>query len=432
MKCNRKFMNVLCTLLVGVLMLSFASCDSLENKEDSNNQAMSGSTDSSTDVPSASGSATIAIAENVRYSATSAEQIKNPEYDARYSFYDDDYYYYVFYLGCIDHVPLQNNASVYEYIGQQYEKEISTSVTNETMISQMVSQAESTCVTHSVDASVKGTFGDDFFGPKIEVGLSVCGSRAHTTSREQSYSTASSYSETNAETTKFAFTDASKIGYYRYVLFGDIDVFGVLVKDIDSGDYYTDTYEIVAAQYFSLDYSETSRFNDNNYQKLVFSLTREDADSLSKPSVFIGDRETGGGSDSVDINTVVTYDSGYSAKKIDASYEYTYDVFDLSELSAFMNSGYTLHFNVQVYMREENKGFQEIYVCKDDETHVAGTDAYEYGGAGKANTSYSWVTFDWDVNGSNCTPTMKLRYGAHGEHSDDWWRAHVKVTVTVD
>lgn len=426
-------MNVLCMFLIGILLLAFVSCDAespLPNDQPTTDQPTE-----STDIPTTPtyhpGGTTVAIAKNVRYSATSVEDIPNPDYDMCYSFYDEDYYYYVFYLGCIDHVPLQSNASVYEYNGNHYEKEISTTITNETMVSEMVSQAESTCVTHSVEVGVKGTFGNDLIAKKLEVGLSVCGSRAHTTSREQSYSTASSYSETNAETTKFAFTDASKIGYYRYVLFGDIDVFGVLIKDIDSGEYYTDTYQIVASQYFSLDYSETSRFNDNNYQKLVFSLTSEEVASLEKPTVFIGDRESVGGTDKIDINTVVTYDSGYSAKKIDASHEYTYDTFDLSELSAFMNSEYTLHFNVQVYMREENKGFQEIYVCKDDETHVAGTDAYEYGGAGKANTSYSWVTFDWDVSGSNCTPIMKLRYGAHGDHSDDWWRAHAKVTVTV-
>jgi len=127
----------------------------------------------------------------------------------------------------------------------------------------------------------------------------------------------------------------------------------------------------------------------------------------------------------------VRYDSGYSEKRIDASKEYTYDIFDISSLSRFMNDEYVFSFTVEVYMKEIEKGYQEIYVCKGDQTHVAGIYDYEYGGPDAAHKKYSWVSFQWSVGGESCTETMLLRYGAHGNFSDDWMRAQAKVTVTV-
>ena len=128
----------------------------------------------------------------------------------------------------------------------------------------------------------------------------------------------------------------------------------------------------------------------------------------------------------------VTYDSGYSKKTVDATYEYTFDSFDLSSLSVFMNADYTLRFKIQIFMAEIYAGYQEIYLCKGDQTHVAGIYAFEYGGSGDAHKSYSWVEFNWSVSGDACTDIMLLRYGAHGDKSDDWVRAQAKVVVTVE
>lgn len=127
----------------------------------------------------------------------------------------------------------------------------------------------------------------------------------------------------------------------------------------------------------------------------------------------------------------VYYDSGYGEMTIDGSYEKTLDTLYLSSLSRFMNAGYTLRFTIQIYMREKESGYQEIYLCKGDQTHVAGISNYEYGGGGDANKSFSWVTFEWYANGASCTETMLLRYGANGKYSDDWVRAHVVVTVSI-
>ena len=131
------------------------------------------------------------------------------------------------------------------------------------------------------------------------------------------------------------------------------------------------------------------------------------------------------------VKTKITYDSGYEQKKIDASNEYTYDTFNLNDMAEFFTSDYSIAFNIQVYMKEEDAGYQEIYLCNKDGTHLTGNGAYEYGGSGDAYKTSTWVTFNWTLSGNQCTTTMNMRYGAHGSGSDDWYRSRAIITATV-
>lgn len=123
------------------------------------------------------------------------------------------------------------------------------------------------------------------------------------------------------------------------------------------------------------------------------------------------------------------YDSGYEAKKIDASYEYDYDSFDISALAPFMKEGYKLQFSVAVYMWEEDEGYQEIYLRNSNGSNIAGNSEFAHGGSGKDGAWWEYFTFT--VDGESCTNTMYLRYGAHGKGSDDWYRGRAQVTVIV-
>ncbi|MBO5883658.1 MAG: InlB B-repeat-containing protein [Clostridia bacterium] len=123
------------------------------------------------------------------------------------------------------------------------------------------------------------------------------------------------------------------------------------------------------------------------------------------------------------------YDSGYEAKKIDASYTYDYDSFDISDLAPFMQEGYKLQFSVAVYMWEEDEGYQEIYLRNSNGSNIAGNSEFAHGGSGKDGAWWEYFTFT--VDGESCTNTMYLRYGAHGKSSDDWYRGRAEVTVTV-
>ena len=332
------------------------------------------------------------------------------------SFLDDDCYYYLFYLGSISRVPLQKDIEIYQYSGNDYTKTLSTTVSVSTTVSQMISFTSNNTIEYRNGANVSGILGGDAIGASLEFGLSGDQIKGTTISRSKSFENAVTYSEEQSNTTTFSFTEESEHGYYRYMLFGDVDVYGVLIKDIMSGKYYTSTYEVVSSQYYDLDYSENSRFDDE-YDKLVFDTDNINFNTLPIPTNY--------------VVTTVVYDSGYSEKKIDASYEYTLDTFDISELATFMNSSYTLDFHIEVKMKEVYASYQEIYLCNSADDCVAKEESYEYGGSGSANKSYGWATFDWEVRGDKCTDTMKLRYGAHGDHSDDWYRAQAKVIVSV-
>ena len=331
---------------------------------------------------------------------------------------DDECYYYFYYLGSVNRVPLQDDVDVYQYSGNPYEKEFSTTVSVSNTISQIVSYATEIYTEYGTHADVAGTLTGNAVNAAIEFGVSKSATEGLKISKAQSFEKAVTYSVENTDTTRFAFEKDTPLGYYRYMLFGDIDVYGVLIKDRTSGKYYTSTYEVIGSQYYDLDYSQNSKFDDNETNKLSFDIQNINVDNLPIPTNY--------------VSTKVEYDSGFSEKKIDASNEYTFDTFDISELSMFLNSEHTLNFHITVQMKEDSSGYQEIYLCQENERHVAGDAKIEYGGPGDADKTYGNMEFNWSVSGDDCTNIMKLRYGANGKHSDDWYRARATVKVTVE
>lgn len=125
----------------------------------------------------------------------------------------------------------------------------------------------------------------------------------------------------------------------------------------------------------------------------------------------------------------VDYDSGESDKRIDASHEYDHDSFNIADLNVFIKEGYKLEFSISLYMKEEDEGYQEIYLRNSNGTNIAGNSEFAHGGSG--TDGWGWEYFTFTVDGENCTNTMYLRYGAHGKNSDDWIRRRAIVTVRV-
>ncbi len=127
---------------------------------------------------------------------------------------------------------------------------------------------------------------------------------------------------------------------------------------------------------------------------------------------------------------VVSYDSGFSEKRIDATYEYDYDSFDLTVLSKYMKQGYRFRFEISVYMYEVYEGYQEIYLLNDLAARL-GSIGPNFAHGGDGRDDWEWNSFTVEVGGEYCTRTMRLRYGAHGKFSDDWIRGRATVRVTV-
>lgn len=361
-----------------------------------------------------------------RYTATPRDEQLNPEFDEMYSFKDDEYYYYIFYLGSLHNVPLQDisEVEIYDYFGDDYSLTLKSTESDTSSISEMVSVAERTCVSSQVQVSGKiGTNKDSKI--QLEAGVARTVSSSRTLSETQSYTQAASFTTSKTRELQVHFNQNYAQGHYRFILLGELDVFGVIIKNIQTGECFSDIYNVIVTQTCRLDYSSSPRFNDTKIEKLIFDLSQSEIDNLPIPQIDI-EKAKG-----PDLTKTVTYHSGYERKKIDASYTYRYDTFDISALSEFMNSAYTLEFEIDVMMKEENAGIQEIYLINDKDQRVAGNGSIEYGGSGKPKDTWGWEHFSWSANGKDCTNKMHLEYGAHGENSDDWWRAEVNIVVTV-
>ncbi len=131
----------------------------------------------------------------------------------------------------------------------------------------------------------------------------------------------------------------------------------------------------------------------------------------------------------------VRYDSGDGGTnyRIEASDKLSIvlDLIDISELSTFFNQSYTVTFNIELCMREINAGYQEVFLLNEPSHTQRAYKVIEYGGSGNACTEWGVVRFTFELNGSDCTDVMCLRFGAYGNFSDDWYRRWVRATVTV-
>lgn len=110
----------------------------------------------------------------------------------------------------------------------------------------------------------------------------------------------------------------------------------------------------------------------------------------------------------------------------------------------FMSNEYKFIFNVTVNIAEKDDGYQEIYLYTESKkysgTNYSEAEAINYGmiageiiehGPGKKDTESYDHSFSWEVSGNRCRNTMYIRYDAHGNDSDTWYRNNLKIVVQV-
>lgn len=261
---------------------------------------------------------------NERYSTV--RHSASTEADLIDSYYDDSYYYYYFYLGKVNDVPLQSTTEVpyYHYTGNNFTKAFKTTTTTTQSVEESCTTAVTNTTTFSstknidiglnvkvatsteakisagsfASASVEKTFE---FGASIEAGYSRTTGKSDSTSRTNSYKQVATSSETTEETTGFGFTNESRIGYYRYIMTGSVDVYTVVVYSREEEIFYLKTLTEVMSFGYSFDYSESSRFDDNQCGSLEFDcsilndlLSHIPEKSLSEKEGDVTPPQTGG------------------------------------------------------------------------------------------------------------------------------------------
>ena len=186
------------------------------------------------------------------------------------SFRDDQYYYYVYYMGYISNVPLQNDYPTYRFDGLEYSVSLTT---NETTIESVSKQVENIVSTNSewsassklgisMEAGGGCIFADAKMGVSVENGFSFGMSKIETTSTIAE--NVKTYSKEHQQTVNFYFDKDSAHGLYRYVLLGTFDVYAVIAYDTVSQKFYGETFSTLVNNNFSLDYTSSERFNDNS------------------------------------------------------------------------------------------------------------------------------------------------------------------------
>ena len=126
---------------------------------------------------------------------------------------------------------------------------------------------------------------------------------------------------------------------------------------------------------------------------------------------------------------------------------------NLANYNQYMNDHYIFSFEVEISYEaywwlwtsdwdHYEEGNKEIFLYKSDPGYVS--DSYNTVDKNKARSKYgllkdkSWdedkgiQNFTWEVNGSDCTNKMCIRYDASGESEDTWYVRSIKVNLSIN
>lgn len=208
--------------------------------------------------------------------------------ELKYSFRDDDYYYYLFDLGKINNVPLEgfSNLVQFENHGQTVTHSFEVSVVDSTTITNTVTETTK----HSVE--VKETEGVKV---AAKVGLSeqckLSSEYSYSRSRgagisssyTKSYTSAATKSQSRTEKTEIKFDANSESGYYGYVLTGVVEVYAIVVYDVDKKIYAVDYFSDILNSWPGFYFFKTSdEFVNYEYETIPFTVPT----NLKKPEEY--------------------------------------------------------------------------------------------------------------------------------------------------
>ena len=217
-----------------------------------------------------------------------AEPVRNVMDDMT-SYRDANYYYYIFYLGELNGVPLQEDAEAFQFNGNAYTYSFQKEKSSSGSIASSVKRAVEYCTSWTRNFQIGGSLSIKNIA-SIDLGYSKQWGESTRSSAEYSYEEAYSYAEKQVSSFSISFDDRYPSGYYRWIMFGDLDVYAAIEYDIRTGEYAVENYSVIAARYFTLDYSPSSgRFDDGEYEQLPFDMDASDVNRLPEPTVWISE-----------------------------------------------------------------------------------------------------------------------------------------------
>ncbi len=361
-------------------------------------------------------------------------------------FRDDNYYYYIFYLGKLENVPLQtpDQYQYYRYSGNNYTRSFTTTYAETQTIEEQSSYATSVTeeqyheasVTAGIEvtASAGAIFAKAETTVSVETGYTGGWNKSTNDTWTNSYTKAETFSVENAETIEFSFDSSCAEGYYRYILFGTLDVYTVVIYDPATEQYELNTFSVIVAQGFDLDYSASSTFDD--YEIPELPLEPSLLENLGyQPETYYSANELpppGGnqpGALKVKYQTVFNIANGQRDKKVtdnDGVLDYVTCDFDIEALKT---AGYT-SFNLRITfdIKEVNDGYQDLWIMKNHTRY--GTEwhhqQYDHLGGGSWGIGYE---ANKTIAINDFANQFTLHWGANGQKTDTWWLGTTYVYV---
>lgn len=210
------------------------------------------------------------------------------------SFKDDAYYYFVFDLGTYSNVCVDSPYGYCYYAGMgDVSRKMTASSSSSNTIKNSATNviSNTTTITSTKNLNVKAQFGlPHSIQLNVETGYSRTKGSADTTSWTYSYEEASAYSESEEMSTEICFKNGDEAGWYYYYLSVDLKAYGVIVKDIQSGEFYITVNSSVVGRGFNYVYSKTEGLNLSIDGGLNFDLSIIDLYGLNEinPENYVG------------------------------------------------------------------------------------------------------------------------------------------------
>lgn len=436
--------KILVVLLSALLSLSMVACS--EQSETSNN------TNNSDMI--------LTTIQKTRYEVISAPVEEVPVIID--SATDNEYNYYLLDLGYAKNVPISSGLTI-EYNGQTpmavtFEKSRVTQESISNSLTKAVEQMISTTSMGSAKVEVKQKFGYETWGAESETSLGLSYSREWGTVEEKANSTSDTYTTASSATDELKSVVSYTIGEhgenegcYRLSLIGTCDIYASIKTTLDNSTLEDIIYSFSARQdtRLKLEYDEDGLFDgynvnkialpENYYKILPLPEKHMESGNLSESSSYVVNptnilNKTN--------NLTIIQDGYYGLQEKD------YDVLDLSAYRKdetgeidYFTKDYVFCFDVCVNISEKDDGYQEIYLynqIKNTSKEVQISEAQDsYGmicgsvishGGGSAAADHYDV---WYVRGDQIKDTMYIRYDAHGDGDDTWYRRAIKVDLTI-
>ncbi len=235
-----------------------------------------------------------------------------------------------------------------------------TSVTDE--------QFDQANVNVSVSASVGLPFAN--IETTVEAGYTTGWNKSTGETWENSYTQAVETTTGTSQSIEVAFDSTYAEGFYRYVLFGLIDVYALVIYDPDKqNDGFTvKMISDVVSSFYALDYSPDARFNDQKPEELPFDVSLLDGlgyepgtDYSTPPPQLPDPGET-------KYTHTFSVASGQRDKRIteDDGREYCDEITTFFELDKLTATGYkSFSITVKYDAKEINDQWMQLWIRKD-------------------------------------------------------------------